>query len=203
MPQLSIDAFVTKKLQKLSTASDTEPDSKENLNTNGEKSLMDATESVESSRQASSLEGGCSGDLVSGDSIQKERKELETNSPEKASIVQIIISDDEDQAKSPQKLVQGNDKDSNDIKENVKKEENSHVEKKKTKKPKTEFVVESIKDHRFRNDKMEYLVKWKNYPNSDNSWEPENHLINCTSILDTYASVKERVGKYFFFFQLG
>jgi len=189
MPQLSMDAFVTKKLQKLSTASDTEPDSNLNQNiTVDETNLMVAIDSIESSRQAGSLDDGCSGDFLHENRIRNERKELETDSAEKVSTLQIVISDDEDHAKSPKTLVQGNATDSKDIKGTQKKEE----QKTKKRREKTEFIVESVKDHRYRNEKMEYLVKWRNYPSSDNSWEPEEHLVNCTGILDTYAGVKEK-----------
>ena len=41
------------------------------------------------------------------------------------------------------------------------------------------FEVEFIKDVRIRNGKKQYLVKWKNYPDSFNSWENENCLNGC------------------------
>ena len=198
MPQLSIDEFVTKKLKKLSTASNSEPDSNECPNTTvSNTNLMEPTESVERSRQAGSLDGG---DLIPEDSIQNGRKVLENNSAENAATIHIVISDDEDQAQSSKTIAQGNDTDSNGKQESVKKEESPGVEEQKTKKrrEKTEFVVESIKEHRFKNEKIEYLVKWKNYPPSENSWEPEEHLKNCTRILDMYTAQKEKVEKYFF-----
>ena len=41
-----------------------------------------------------------------------------------------------------------------------------------------EFEVESIKSHRHfgRARKLQYLVKWKGYPEADNSWEPAEHM---------------------------
>jgi len=191
MPQLSIDGFLTKKIKKLSTASDTEPDSNENPNiTNANTSLMDATESVESSRQAGSIDGGCSGDHFSENKIESGRKELEKNPAKNASTSPIVISDDEDHTK----CVEGNDIDANGVKESLKKEKSSDVKEQKTKKrrKRTEYVVESIKDHRYSDGKMEYLVKWRNYPPNQSTWEPEEHLVNCPSILDAYAAVKEK-----------
>jgi len=192
MPQLSIDEFLTKKVKKLSTASNSEPDSNECPSiTVGNTNLMEPTESVESSRQAGSLDGG---DLIPEDSIQNGRKELENNSTENAATIHIVISDDEDHAQSSTTIAQGNDTDSNGNKESVKKEESSGVEEQKTKKrrERTEFLVESVKDHCFKDGMLQYLVKWKNYPPSENSWEPEDHLKNCTSILDTYTAQKEK-----------
>jgi len=192
MSQLSIDEFVTKKLKKLSTATNSEPDSNESPNTTvSNTNLMEPTESVESSRQAGSLDGE---DLIPESSIQHGRKELENNSAENAATIHIVISDDEDHAQSSKTIAQGDTTDSNGNKESVKKEESSGVEEQKPKKrrEKTEFLVESVKDHRFINEEIQYLVKWKNYPPSENSWEPEEHLKNCTSILDKYTSTREK-----------
>ena len=41
-----------------------------------------------------------------------------------------------------------------------------------------EFEVEAIVNHRYhgRNQQLQYLVKWKGYPNADNSWEPVDQV---------------------------
>jgi hypothetical protein len=57
-----------------------------------------------------------------------------------------------------------------------------------------EFEVEKILDHRKRPHSwsnidyvdMEYLIKWKGYPTSDNTWEPEDNLANCKQMLQAY-----------------
>lgn len=38
------------------------------------------------------------------------------------------------------------------------------------------YIVEKIVDKRTRNKKIEYLVKWKGYNNSENTWEPIQNL---------------------------
>lgn len=38
------------------------------------------------------------------------------------------------------------------------------------------FSGERIVQSRVRNGKTEYLVKWTGYPDSDNTWEPAEHL---------------------------
>ena len=50
----------------------------------------------------------------------------------------------------------------------------------------TEFEVESIIDHRKILGITEFLVKWKGYPASENTWEPEDHLLNCQQKLRQY-----------------
>ena len=38
------------------------------------------------------------------------------------------------------------------------------------------YLVEEVKNHRHRNGKLEFLIKWLGYSNRHNTWEPENHL---------------------------
>jgi transposase InsO family protein len=57
-----------------------------------------------------------------------------------------------------------------------------------------EFEVEKLLDYReigrqdFRDDNFiqEWLVKWKGYPSSENTWEPETNLRNCQELLRQY-----------------
>jgi hypothetical protein len=46
--------------------------------------------------------------------------------------------------------------------------------------PVKEYEVERIIRGRYRNDRLEYLVKWKGYPNSRNTWEPLANLNKAT-----------------------
>ena len=38
------------------------------------------------------------------------------------------------------------------------------------------FEVDDILDSRRIQNRLEYLIKWKGYPDSDNSWEPSSHI---------------------------
>ncbi|CAF2727801.1 unnamed protein product [Rotaria sp. Silwood2] len=38
------------------------------------------------------------------------------------------------------------------------------------------FEIERIVDKRYRNDRLEYLIKWRGYPDSQNTWEPSNNI---------------------------
>src|SRR6266850_4000002 len=52
-----------------------------------------------------------------------------------------------------------------------------------------EYEVETIRKHRRfgKNKKLQYLLKWKGYPESDNTWEPEEQL-HALQLLKEYHS---------------
>ena len=50
-----------------------------------------------------------------------------------------------------------------------------------------EYEVEAILSHRLhKNRETTYLIKWKGYDSSENSWEPESNLTNAEEELDDY-----------------
>jgi Chromo (CHRromatin Organisation MOdifier) domain len=50
-----------------------------------------------------------------------------------------------------------------------------------------EYEVEAIRSHRYfgKNKRLQYLLKWKGYPEADNTWELEDHL-NAPDLLKQY-----------------
>lgn len=47
------------------------------------------------------------------------------------------------------------------------------------------FEVEAIKGIQQIDNRTLYLVKWKDYPDSDNTWEPEENL-DCAEAIKRY-----------------
>ncbi|XP_019894582.2 heterochromatin protein 1-like [Musca domestica] len=45
-----------------------------------------------------------------------------------------------------------------------------------------EYIVERVCGRRRRNGRIEYLLKWKGYPETQNTWERKEHL-NCSALL--------------------
>ena len=57
-----------------------------------------------------------------------------------------------------------------------------------------EYVIERIIRGRFRNKRLEYLIKWQNFPNSRNTWEPETNL-NAAALESLKANPVKITGK--------
>ena len=52
-----------------------------------------------------------------------------------------------------------------------------------------EFEIEAILTHRtYKNHEIRYLIKWKGYDTSENTWEPESNLLNAEEELNNYKS---------------
>ena len=49
-----------------------------------------------------------------------------------------------------------------------------------------EYEIEAILNHRTRRTKKEYLIRWKGYSPTEDSWEPEKGLSHSKRILNAY-----------------
>uniref|UniRef100_A0A2S2NS21 Heterochromatin protein 1 n=1 Tax=Schizaphis graminum TaxID=13262 RepID=A0A2S2NS21_SCHGA len=70
----------------------------------------------------------------------------------------------------------------------TKNDPDSNYNKKKRGKKNQEYIVEKILKKRTRYGKVEYFLKWKDYSDSENSWEPIENL-NCDDLVASYEAI--------------
>ena len=49
-----------------------------------------------------------------------------------------------------------------------------------------EYEVEEVLDSQLKRGKLEYLVKWSDYTNDHNTWEPESNLENSKEAINNF-----------------
>lgn len=52
------------------------------------------------------------------------------------------------------------------------------------------FEVEAIIDKRIKFRKVEYLIKWRNYSNDQNTWEPTENLVNVKNLIEIFEETR-------------
>src|SRR6266498_2973028 len=55
------------------------------------------------------------------------------------------------------------------------------------------YQVESIRKERILKDKTQFLIKWVDYPEHQNTWEHPEHLEECDDLLEEFRIRLERV----------
>ncbi len=54
------------------------------------------------------------------------------------------------------------------------------------------FIVEKVINKKVENGKIYYLLKWKHYPDSANTWEPVENL-NCHDLVLEYEQAQHHM----------
>jgi transposase InsO family protein len=57
------------------------------------------------------------------------------------------------------------------------------------------YEAEAIKDMQKIDNQTMYLIKWKNYPESENTWEPPKHLANAQRLLKNFHQQHQKTKK--------
>mmetsp|Transcript_846 Transcript_846/g.1400 ORF Transcript_846/g.1400 Transcript_846/m.1400 type:complete len:465 (+) Transcript_846:47-1441(+) len=53
------------------------------------------------------------------------------------------------------------------------------------------FEVEEVVGKRGRGPSLEYLVKWVGYNESQNTWEPSDHLTSCNDVIEAFEAARK------------
>lgn len=48
------------------------------------------------------------------------------------------------------------------------------------------YEIESVRKKRSRKGKVQYLIKWRGWPEAANTWEPFENLLSCSDVIDAF-----------------
>ncbi|XP_047341400.1 chromo domain protein LHP1-like [Impatiens glandulifera] len=57
------------------------------------------------------------------------------------------------------------------------------------------FEIESVRKKRIRKGEAQYLIKWRGWPETANTWEPLENLLACSDIIDAFEEDSLQSGK--------
>ena len=201
MKQLKLDAFLTKKMETMST-NDPESTESEISGPSGSNNTVDDAESAEIARHGRTIANRRATSIKEEPKLEalSENGSVTTHEMNPSTSDVIMLSDDDERPPTPPPppsrpvsrrrgpLMVG---DSIDTIEEYVAAPCVIIPTGKDK----EYSIEAIKKHHFneKHQRMEYLVKWKNYPPSENTWEPEENLVNCDILREEYFQKIHRV----------
>lgn len=53
------------------------------------------------------------------------------------------------------------------------------------------YVVEAVKDKKIEHGKTLYFIKWKDWPEDTNTWEPKDNLKGCVDLVNAFEKLHE------------
>ncbi|KAK4742452.1 hypothetical protein SAY87_000453 [Trapa incisa] len=56
------------------------------------------------------------------------------------------------------------------------------------------YEIEAVRRKRIRKGKVQYLIKWRGWPETANTWEPLENLLSCSDVIDAFEE-STRSGK--------
>ncbi|XP_059649034.1 chromo domain protein LHP1-like [Cornus florida] len=57
------------------------------------------------------------------------------------------------------------------------------------------YEIEAVRRKRVRKGEVQYLIKWRGWPETANTWEPIDNLLSCTDVIDAFEE-SLRSGKH-------
>ena len=114
-------------------------------------------------------------------------------------------ADEETQYNLRSKALGDNDKikEEDEEEDENKSEQGSESEDDESNEEEDRFEVEAILDKRIikkegrlgRGKEVQYLIKWKGYPDSENTWEKQSNLDQCQQLVDEYEQMAAAMGE--------
>ncbi|XP_022742435.1 chromo domain-containing protein LHP1-like isoform X2 [Durio zibethinus] len=110
--------------------------------------------------------GGSGGQTVESEGLRERKREEEGEEEEE--------EDEEDEEEGGEE-------------EEGKEEENDYgKEEERTKLDDGFFEIEAIRRKRVRKGQLQYLIKWRGWPETSNTWEPLENLLSCSDVIDAF-----------------
>ncbi|XAR54278.1 hypothetical protein NMG60_11029337 [Bertholletia excelsa] len=74
--------------------------------------------------------------------------------------------------------------------------ENLQIESDRPKLAEGFYEIEAVRKKRVRKGEVQYLIKWRGWPETANTWEPIENLLSCSDVIDAFEESLLWSGKY-------
>ncbi|KAF9613185.1 hypothetical protein IFM89_005956 [Coptis chinensis] len=120
---------------------------------------------------------------MKGGSASKKNEETPPQSPERS---QPAMTSQEEEEEEEEEVYEDDD---------VETEEKIQVEEKPPKLDDGFYEIEDVRRKRIRKGKVQYLIKWRGWPEAANTWEPVENLLSCIDIIDAFERTSSKSRK--------